>query len=222
MFSQAEENYLKAIYNLETEVDKGVSTNLIAEKMLTKASSVTDMIKKLSEKGLVDYIKYKGVQLTEEGHRVAISTIRKHRLWEYFLVNKLDFSWDEVHDIAEQLEHIKSEKLIDRLDTFLEFPSHDPHGDPIPDKNGYMYKRKKIELASLSPQNETILLGVKDSSDEFLRYLNNKNIAIGNKIKVLGLELYDKSMQVAVNGKEMTISNEVAKNLLVKELEYTF
>ena len=222
MFSQAEENYLKAIYTLEVEANKGVSTNLIADKMLTKASSVTDMLKKLSDKSLVDYVKYRGVQLTEDGKKVAVSTIRKHRLWEYFLVNKLNFSWDEVHDIAEQLEHIKSEKLIDHLDTFLEFPSYDPHGDPIPDKDGYMYKRNKVALSTLAPQDETTLLGVKDSSDEFLKYLNKKNIAIGNIIKVLSIELFDNSMEIQINNIQILITEQVAKNLLVKEIEYKY
>lgn len=220
MFSQAEENYLKAIYALDTISEKGVSTNLIAEKMDTKASSVTDMVKKLSEKSLVRYKKYQGVNLSDQGRKIAISIIRKHRLWECFLVDKLNFSWDEVHDIAEQLEHIRSEKLIDSLDEFLEFPSFDPHGDPIPDKDGHINKRKKVQLSLLRPQDETVLLGVKDSSDHFLRYLSNKNIAIGNKIKVLNIELYDKSMQLNIENKEITISNEVAENLLVKELEY--
>ena len=168
MFSQAEENYLKAIYSLELEHDKGVSTNLIAEKMLTKASSVTDMIRKLSEKSLVDYVKYKGVHLTEEGHKVAVSTIRKHRLWESFLVKKLGFKWDEVHDIAEQLEHIKSEALVNRLDEFLGFPKVDPHGDPIPDRDGYIYKQDQVQLSTLKPTDKALITAVKDSSDDFL------------------------------------------------------
>lgn len=219
MFSQAEENYLKAIYALEATSDKGVSTNMIAKKIQTKASSVTDMIKKLSEKQLVDYKKYQGVQLSAKGRKIAISIVRKHRLWECFLVDKLNFSWDEVHDIAEQLEHIKSESLINSLDAFLKYPTVDPHGDPIPDKDGNIHRRKKVQLSSLNLHDETVLLGVKDSSDEFLRYLNNKNIAIGHAIKVLGIEFYDKSMRVTIDGNEMTISKEVAENLLVKELE---
>ncbi len=219
MFSQAEENYLKAIYSLEALAEKGVSTNLIAEKMQTKASSVTDMIKKLSDKKLVDYKKYQGVQLSKKGKDIAISIVRKHRLWECFLVDKLNFSWDEVHDIAEQLEHIKSESLIDSLDAFLEFPTVDPHGDPIPDKEGNITTRKKVKLSTLNAKEESQLLGVKDSSDEFLRYLNKKNIAIGNHIKVLSIEPFDKSMQIKINDNELLITEEVAKNLLVKELE---
>ncbi len=218
MFSQAEENYLKAIYSLEIEHDKGVSTNLIAEKMLTKASSVTDMIRKLSEKSLVDYVKYKGVHLTEEGHKVAVSTIRKHRLWESFLVNKLGFKWDEVHDIAEQLEHIKSEALVNRLDEFLGFPKVDPHGDPIPDKDGYIYKQDQVQLSTLKPSDQAQISAVKDSSDDFLRYLNQREIAIGDTLKVQSIELFDRSMQLTIEGKDITISSQVSKNLLVKVL----
>ena len=222
MLSQAEENYLKAIYSLDTESKSVVSTNLIANKIQTKASSVTDMIKKLSEKELVKYKKYQGVRLSDNGRKIATSIVRKHRLWECFLVDKLNFSWDEVHDIAEQLEHIQSEALINSLDAFLEFPSFDPHGDPIPDKDGYIYKRNKVELSTLDPQDETVLLGVKDSSDEFLKYLNKKNIAIGNVIKVLNIELFDKSMEIQINDSQISITEQVAKNLLVKEIEYKY
>lgn len=218
MLSQSEENYLKAIYSIDSESKGTVSTNLIANKMQTKASSVTDMMKKLSEKELVKYKKYQGVKLSEKGRKMATSIVRKHRLWECFLVDKLNFSWDQVHDIAEQLEHIKSEDLIDSLDAFLEFPSYDPHGDPIPDKEGLIFKRKKVALSSLNPQDETVLLGVKDSSDEFLRFLSKKNIAIGDSIKIIGHELFDKSMEVVIEGREHTITGEVAKNLLVKEI----
>jgi len=219
MFSQAEENYLKAIYSLEATTMNGVSTNLIAEKMQTKASSVTDMIKKLSDKQLVNYKKYQGVKLSDKGKQIAVSIVRKHRLWECFLVDKLHFSWDEVHDIAEQLEHIKSESLIDSLDAFLEFPTVDPHGDPIPDKDGNITKRDKVKLSSLQPEDESILLGVKDSSDEFLKYLNKKNIALGNTIKVLSIEPFDRSMNISMNSKELVISQHVAESLYLKNVK---
>ncbi|WP_243389180.1 metal-dependent transcriptional regulator, partial [Flavobacterium psychrophilum] len=139
----SEENYLKTIYHLTTISDSEVSTNAIAEKMETKASSVTDMLKKLSEKDLINYKKYQGVSLTETGSLSAKMIVRKHRLWEVFLVEKLDFPWDEVHDIAEQLEHIKSEKLINKLDDFLGNPTEDPHGDPIPNANGQIISIEK-------------------------------------------------------------------------------
>ena len=149
MFTLSEENYLKAIYHLELESDKGISTNAIAEQLETKASSVSDMIKKLSDKKVVVYIKYKGVNLTNLGRKTAANIVRKHRLWEVFLVEKLNFSWDEVHDVAEQLEHIKSPKLINQIDALLGFPTHDPHGDPIPDKDGNIKIIEKSLLSTL-------------------------------------------------------------------------
>lgn len=218
MFSQAEENYLKAIYSLEGENQKSISTNLIANKMNTKASSVTDMIKKLSDKQLVVYKKYQGVELSVKGRKAASIIVRKHRLWECFLVDKLRFSWDEVHDIAEQLEHIKSEDLMERLDQFLEYPSIDPHGDPIPDKNGNITKRSKVKLSTLKENEQSVLLSVKDSSVEFLKYLNRKKIAIGNTIKVLSIEPFDRSMQIEMNSKQFVISENVAENLYLKNL----
>lgn len=217
MFSQAEENYLKAIYSLEVETKKGVNTNLIANKLQTKASSVTDMLQKLSDKKLIVYKKYKGAQLSSRGEKTAALIIRKHRLWETFLVNKLGFSWDEIHDIAEQLEHIKSEALIVKLDEFLGQPTIDPHGDPIPDKDGNITKRTQVKLSSLKENDQSVLLSVKDSSDSFLRYLNKKNIAIGNTIKVLSIEPFDRSMKIEMNSDQFSISESVAENLYLKK-----
>jgi len=218
MFTLSEENYLKAIYHLEEISKKGISTNAIAKKLDTKASSVTDMIKKLSEKKVVIYKKYQGVTLTSFGKKTAAIIIRKHRLWEVFLFEKLHFSWDEVHEIAEQLEHIKSEALVDKLDQFLGFPTIDPHGDPIPDKDGNITKRKKVKLSTLEEGQQSVLLNVKNSSDDFLRYLDKKGIAIGNLIKVVLVEPFDKSIQIEVDNKEILITEEVATNLLVKEI----
>ena len=195
-----------------------MSTNAIAYKLDTKASSVTDMIKKLSDKGLVKYVKYKGVNLSKKGKNFAVSVIRKHRLWEVFLVNKLGFNWDEVHNIAEQLEHIRSDKLIDELDAFLGFPTHDPHGDPIPDKDGNFNALDIIPLSTLQESEESKLLGVRDSSDEFLRYLDKRNIKIGDFIKVIHIEPYDKSIKIEINKKEMVISEHVAENLYLKSV----
>ena len=179
----SEENYLKTIYHLTTTVNSEVSTNAIAEKMETKASSVTDMLKKLAEKDLVNYIKYQGVSLTEKGNLSAKMIVRKHRLWEVFLVEKLDFSWDEVHDIAEQLEHIKSDKLINKLDDFLDNPTEDPHGDPIPDANGKIIKKEQLLLSDVKESKIGICVGVKDTSSEFLKYLDKQGIALGSKIE---------------------------------------
>jgi len=209
----SEENYLKAIYHLGRHGGDTVSTNAIAEQIDTKASSVTDMIKKLAEKELANHIKYQGVSLTEAGRLTARSVIRKHRLWETFLVNKLNFSWDEVHDIAEQLEHIKSEKLIDKLDDFLENPTHDPHGDPIPDKNGNYTKIKSKSILDIETGSQGVLSSVKDSSKAFLKYLNKNELALGDIIKVIDFEPFDDSFTIETNSKTITISKDVAENL---------
>ncbi len=218
LVTRSEENYLKAIYHLSKHGSITVSTNSIADKIKTKASSVTDMVKKLSDKSLVDYVKYKGVNLTKKGHLIATSVIRKHRLWETFLVNKLNFSWDEVHNVAEQLEHIKSEKLINELDEFLEYPTHDPHGDPIPDKQGNINTLEKVPLSSLEENQKSRLLGVKDSSEEFLKYLDNRNIKIGDSIKVLNIEPYDNSIKIEINNREFMVSEHVAEKLYLKSI----
>ena len=212
----SEENYLKTIYHLTTVLYSEVSTNAIAEKMETKASSVTDMLKKLSEKELVNYKKYQGVSLTDKGKLSAKMIVRKHRLWEVFLVEKLDFSWDEVHDIAEQLEHIKSEKLINKLDDFLGNPTEDPHGDPIPDATGRIIKIEKQLLSELEENQIGICVGVKDTSSEFLKYLDKQEIALGSEIKFIARETFDLSLKIKVDSKEMSISNKIASNLYVK------
>jgi DtxR family Mn-dependent transcriptional regulator len=212
----SEENYLKAIYHLTILSNSEVSTNAIAEMMETKASSVTDMLKKLAEKNLVNYKKYQGVSLTDKGNLEAKMIVRKHRLWEVFLVEKLNFSWDEVHDIAEQLEHIKSEKLINKLDDFLDNPTEDPHGDPIPNAQGQIIKIEKQLLSELDENQVGICVGVKDTSSEFLKYLDKQEIALGSKIEIMGKESFDSSVKIKVNNNELTISNKIATNLFVK------
>ena len=212
----SEENYLKTIYHLTTVLDGEVSTNAIAEKIETKASSVTDMLKKLAEKELVNYKKYQGVSLTDKGKLTAKMIVRKHRLWEVFLVDKLNFAWDEVHDIAEQLEHIKSEKLINKLDDFLGNPTKDPHGDEIPDVNGKILKIEKLLLSELEESQVGICIGVKDSSAQFLKYLDKNKITLGSKIEVVNKEEFDLSLKIQVEGKVVTISSMIANNLYVK------
>ena len=212
----SEENYLKIIYHLTTVFDSVISTNAIAEKMETKASSVTDMLKKLAEKDLVNYIKYQGVSLTDKGKLSAKMIVRKHRLWECFLVEKLDFSWDEVHDVAEQLEHIKSEKLINKLDEFLNFPTEDPHGDPIPNAEGQIVNIKKQLLSEFEKNRIGVCVGVKDTSSDFLKYLDKQEIALGSEIEVMEQESFDSSFRIRVGDKEMTISNKIASNLFIK------
>lgn len=214
----SEENYLKAIYHLSLFQKKGVTTNAIAKMIDSKASSVTDMIKKLADKSLVEYQKYQGVSLTPEGLLAAKMIVRKHRLWEVFLVEKLDFSWDEVHDVAEELEHINSEKLINKLDAFLGFPTEDPHGDPIPNAKGEIKKMDKKLLSDLKLHQKSICVGVKDSSSEFLKYLDKQQISLGSSIEIIEKESFDASLRVLVNGNEMNISNKIASNLYVKTL----
>jgi DtxR family Mn-dependent transcriptional regulator len=219
MTSFSEENYLKAIFHLEKKDVGGVSTNALAEEMQTKASSVTDMVKKLSDKELVKYKRYQGVQLSEKGKRTAIEVIRKHRLWEVFLVERLNFSWDEVHDIAEQLEHIKSQKLTDELDKFLGNPKRDPHGDPIPDAKGNFRISNKMLLADLEEGQVGICVGVKDSSTKFLRYLDKNKITLGKPIKIVQREEYDESLLIKINDNNLRISKIISKNLYVKPNE---
>lgn len=216
MYSLSEENYLKTIFHLERKYPAGVSTNALAEQMDTKASSVTDMVKKLSDKDLVIYKKYQGVKLSPSGKEIAIEVVRKHRLWEVFLVEKLNFTWDEVHEIAEQLEHIKSEKLTRELDKFLGFPQRDPHGDPIPDVNGNFLVSNKILLSELEKGETAICVGVKDSSSAFLQFLDKNKIALGKKIQVLEKEAFDNSMLVKLDERELQISQVISGNLYIK------
>ena len=218
MFSLAEENYLKAIYHLEQQAKGEVSTNAIAERMDTKPSSVTDMVQKLAEKKLLSCKRYKGVLLTAEGRKTAANVIRKHRLWEVFLVEKLNFHWDEVHEIAEQLEHVHSEELISRLDKFLGSPDFDPHGDPIPDKHGNVKRTEKKLLSELEKKQRGVCVGVRESSSEFLQYLDKKKITIGTKITVLGKEFFDGSMIIQVGRDQFFISKKIGENLYVQTL----
>ncbi|WP_299097975.1 metal-dependent transcriptional regulator [uncultured Winogradskyella sp.] len=218
MITLTEENYIKEIYHLGSNGSTSVNTNAIAVAMNTKASSVTDMVKKLSEKKYADYKKYQGVTLTDLGRHVAVNIIRKHRLWEVFLVEKLNFSWDEVHEVAEHLEHIKSEKLINQLDAFLEFPKHDPHGDPIPDKEGKFQHIEKIILAQAEVGSKYKCVGVDDSSSSFLKYLDSNKIALGTNITILHKEPYDNSLKIEIEDCEIVVSQNVAKNLYLKKI----
>lgn len=217
--THSEENYLKAIFHLGKTRSEAVSTNAIADEMDTKPSSVTDMVKKLSDKGLLHYKKYQGVSLSKAGVKTALAVIRKHRLWEVFLVEKLNFSWDEVHEIAEQLEHIKSEELIDRLDAHLGFPKYDPHGDPIPSKEGEFKASHKRLLTEIALNQGGICVGVKDSSPAFLKFLDKNKIALGDKITILDREEFDGSLEIKVWDKKMRISSEIAANLFIKTVD---
>ncbi|MEX2485743.1 MAG: metal-dependent transcriptional regulator [Brumimicrobium sp.] len=217
LLTQSEENYIKAIFSLQEQTNAPVSTNDLAERMETKASSVTDMVKRLSEKSLLLYKKYKGCELTEKGNRTALKTIRKHRLWETFLVEKLKFGWDEVHDIAEQLEHIKSVKLTDQLDAFLDYPKFDPHGDAIPDKDGEIVRREQsCKLADLDLDTEAVVIGVADGSPSFLRYLDKHQITLGTKLLIKEKFEFDDSIEVALNSGMLSLSAAASSKITVQ------
>jgi len=215
MISFTEENYLKIIYHLSSSNLLTVSTNSLAEAMSTSAASVTDMLKKLSEKGLINYIKYQGVTLTSLGKEKALIIIRKHRLWEVFLVDKLKFKWDEVHDMAEELEHINSSRLINRLEEFLNFPKTDPHGDPIPDKEGKIISQNLIPLSKLKEGENGIISGVREHSPSFLKHLENNDLVLGKKVLLKERIAFDDSLIIEITNKRLTITKEVAKNLLL-------
>lgn len=211
----AEENYLKAIYKLSKNNTKSVSTNSISNEMSTSAASVTDMLKRLAEKEMVGYQKYKGVKLTADGLEKAKSMVRNHRLWEVFLVEKLNFGWDEIHDIAEELEHINSEELIARLDSFLGNPQFDPHGDPIPDAKGKMQSRSKTLLTQVKINQKCTVVGVEDTSRSFLQYLDKLAIGLGTQLLVEEVIEFDGSVSLSYNKSSQTISAMVASNIYV-------
>lgn len=216
MISLTEENYLKAIYHLSEGGTRAVLTNEIAEAMSTRAASVTDMIKRLSGKELIAYEKYHGVTITRIGRNEALSVIRKHRLWETFLVDKLGFSWDEVHDVAEQLEHIQSPLLIEKLDAFLGHPANDPHGHPIPDKHGKVREEKNQPLAETGKGAQATVYSVRDSSPSFLQYLDKLGIGIGTGLEVKEKQAFDGSIEVVVDGKRKTVlTRETCESILV-------
>ncbi len=215
-FSVSEENYIKSIYHLQQETGL-VNTNSLAAEMQTKAASVTDMLKKLSTKKILQYEKYKGFKLTENGKKVAISVVRKHRLWEYFLVEKLGFEWDKVHDIAEELEHISSNELIERLQEFLGNPSFDPHGDPIPDSNGKIPKLLQLNLPALPVNKTAVVSSVTNQSPQMLEMLKHYFIAIGTSVKVVKRFEFDGSLEIKVSKQPACIISElIAKNIFVR------
>lgn len=213
-----EENYLKAIYSIQQHNITGeVSVNEIAERMQTRPATVTDMLRKLSEKQLIDYEKYKKIRLSDTGTLQALQIVRKHRLWETFLHKKLYFSWDEVHEVAEQLEHIHSPKLIDKLDEFLGYPQFDPHGDPIPDAEGALPQYSALQLSEAELNKNYTIVAVKDTSSSFLQQLERMQIHIGTKLIAREILPYDKSITIELNGSApVMISEKIAANLLIK------
>ncbi len=213
--SETEENYLKTIFKIAEREGKAVPTNAIAASMNTAAASVTDMLKRLAEKQLISYEKYRGVMLRPDGRRLAITLIRKHRLWETFLVNKLGFPWEEVHELAEQVEHIQGDALTTRLDNFLGHPRFDPHGDPIPDANGNWQLVDQTSLAALMPGEKGRLSNVADDSTVFLVYLNRVGLELGSELEVLERFSYDNSLRVLINGSETILSEKACQQLFV-------
>lgn len=215
-FSVAEENYIKAIFHLQS-TDDNVSTNDVADKLNTKAASVTDMLKKLKSKKLLHYEPYQGVRLNNEGRKVALGIVRRHRLWEYFLVEKLNMGWDEVHAIAEELEHVSSKKLIDHLDVFLNHPKFDPHGDPIPDSNGKIVMQQQVNLIDVAEGAEVEVTSVGSQSSELLELLKHKNIIIGTRLEVKKKFSFDHSVEIKIKSHPpTTLSQQLAQALFVK------
>jgi DtxR family Mn-dependent transcriptional regulator len=214
----SEENYIKAIFHLQ-EADGTVSTNQLAANIHTKPASVTDMLKKLTSKRLLLYKPYQGVRLSSEGRKLALEIVRKHRLWESFLVDKLQFGWDEVHEVAEELEHISSKKLVDKLDQFLGNPRFDPHGDPIPDSNGVMLSLRQVNLLDLKPHTKAEVCSVGSQSPELLELLKHKQILIGTRLEVQCKFEFDHSLEIQLEGRgNITISQQLAQALFVKTI----
>ena len=215
-YSTSEENYIKAIYRLQ-RVEGTVTTNELAQELKTRPASVTDMMKKLKAKKLLHYQPYQGFRLTAEGSKVALGIIRRHRLWEYFLAEKLEFTWDEVHEVAEELEHVGNKKLIDRLDAYLGFPRVDPHGDPIPDAQGRIEASRKIPLTELPFHTPAAVSNVRDQSPSILELLEHKKISIGTRLEVKKKFGFDESLEIKV-GKQaaFSISRQLAENIFVK------
>jgi DtxR family Mn-dependent transcriptional regulator len=212
----AEENYLKALIKLSSGPERQVSTNAIASHLSTSAASVTDMLKKLADKQLISYQKYQGATLTEEGYQIATDLVRKHRLWEVFLVQKLGMSWDEVHEIAEELEHIQSPKLIEKLDAFLGHPKFDPHGDPIPNAQGKYTLRSQIPLTELIVGQSGTVIGVREDDSSYLKHLTEKGISLGKTATLLAMDAYDHSVHLEIEQKKINLSGQVAQHILVK------
>ncbi len=212
-----EENYIKALYTIQSRNESGeASVNEIAERMHTRPATVTDMFRKLSEKGLIHYEKYKKVRLTDVGAKIALGILRKHRLWETFLCDKLNFAWDEVHEVAEQLEHIQSQKLIERLDEFLGFPEYDPHGDPIPKHDGQLPASKAIPLSDMPENVKSVFVAVNDTSSAFLQQLKRFELEIGAELTITERMPYDKSVWVTnKKGDSFQLSEKIAANIYV-------
>lgn len=217
--SVAEENYIKSIYHLQHLNDE-VTTNALADHLKAKPASITDMLKKLDAKGLLNYNPYKAFKLSREGNKAALIIIRRHRLWEFFLVDTLKFSWEEVHEVAEELEHVRSKKLINKLDEFLGFPKFDPHGDPIPDANGKINVQQQLPLSELPLNKQAVITSVHDQSAELLSFLSTRNIIIGTKLEIKRRLPFDNSIEIKFNNRQsLNLSEQVANAIQVNLLQ---
>lgn len=220
MTTSTEENYLKAIYHLSSGHSDAVLTSEIAQSMSTTSASVTDMIKRLSDKNLIAYERYKGVRITRKGEKLALNIIRRHRLWEVFLTDVLKFNWDEVHEMAEELEHVSSDELVTRLDAFLGHPRFDPHGDPIPDANGKLQPSGQHQMANCTIETSYVISGVNDHSSAFLQFMAKKGLTPGVQFLIVDIDSYDKSMLLRFeDGRTTYLSHEISKNILVRTHE---
>ena len=216
--SITEENYIKSIYHLQ-QLHESVNTNALADHLKTKPASITDMLKKLQSKSLVQYNRYKGFKLSRDGSKAALIIIRRHRLWEVFLVDQLRFSWEEVHEVAEELEHVRSKKLIDKLDAFLGHPKFDPHGDPIPDNNGKLSARQQLPLSELPLNKQAVITSVQNQSSELLSSLTSQNMMIGTRLEVKRKLPFDNSIEIKFkNRQSLNISEQVANAIQVNPL----
>ncbi|HNR47637.1 MAG TPA: metal-dependent transcriptional regulator [Bacteroidia bacterium] len=217
--SLTEQNYIKVIYELSVNNNSNILTSDIANAVNIRSASATDMLGKLADKKLVEYEKYYGARLTEKGKSAALNIVRKHRLWEVFLTEKLGFGWDEVHEMAEELEHATSDELSDRLENFLGHPKTDPHGEPIPNKKGELDKLKLFSLSTIRPNMEVELKRISDETPSFLQYLQKNNLVPGVNLIIHNLNDFDESMDIVINGKNsLHISNQAASHLWVAKI----
>ena len=211
-----EENYLKALFKLSNIEDKKLNNITLSKYMELNPATVLEMVRKMADRGLVQILPDKTLELTGKGQKRALQIIRKHRLWEVFLVEKLKFKWNEVHNLAEQLEHIESDELIDRLENYLSFPHSDPHGDPIPDKNGKVRSNEVIPLFQAVPGTGYTICRYKEANDDFLFYADQLQLVPGTKLKLLELQPYDQSCKIEIGNRQVQLSEKAARNILVK------
>lgn len=219
MYSKTEEDYLKAIYHFAGKENEKVGTSMLADYLSNKPASVTDMLRKLSDKDLIHYKKSHGVTLTEQGIKVVLQIVRKHRIWETFLVEKLRFGWEEVHELADELEHVQSELLVNRLDDFLGYPKFDPHGDPIPTADGELPEATTLPLTEIKSSLKVTFVSVATDQSSFLQYLDKMELQIGDNFLVKEKEDFDGSLVIRTNKRDMHISRKVAENIFVRILQ---